>query len=125
MRSKPDNRIEQGRIRSGSFASLPGTIWGAFIVQGPCGRTLKIISDDGRDGPDQLRGWEHVSISLEDKHPPNWTEMAWVKDRFWNDEETVLQFHPKKSAYKNLHPNCLHLWRRVGVNHPLPPQALV
>lgn len=124
MKQTPDSKIEAGRLRVGHFASLPGTIWGAFQVVGPCGRELRIISDDGC-GDDEATGWEHVSVSIEGKHPPNWQEMSWVKDHFWEDTETVLQFHPMKSEYKNLHPNCLHLWRNVGLDHPLPPQILV
>ena len=97
-----------------------GVIWGAFEVMGPCGRRLAIICGDGED-----TGWEHVSVSIAGKHPPNWQEMSWVKEQFWTDEETVLQFHPCKSAYVNIHPNCLHLWRNVGLDHPLPPKLLV
>jgi hypothetical protein len=119
MRSKPDSRAEGGR-RQGS----PGAIWGMFVVPGPCGRELRIISDDGVAPPPDATGWEHVSVST-GHHPPNWQEMAWVKDLFWEDEETVLQFHPKKSEYVNIHPNVLHLWRNVGLNHPLPPKITV
>jgi hypothetical protein len=125
LKQKPEPKIEAGRLRVGLYASLPGTIWGAFEVMGPCGRLLRIIAGDGLDEDPPLGGWEHVSVSIEGRHPPNWQEMCWVKDAFWDDEETVLQFHPKKSEYKNLHPNCLHLWRNVGLDHPLPAQILV
>jgi hypothetical protein len=118
VRNKLEEKIEAGRLRDGYYGSDPGAMYGAFAVMGPCGRTLRIISS----GPD---AWEHVSVSLEGKNPPNWQEMSWVKEKFWEDEETVLQFHPKKSEYKNLHPNCLHLWRNEGLDHPLPDQELV
>lgn len=124
MKQKFAAVIEDGRLRGGPFGSPRGSPYGAFVVHGPCGRQLNIIASDGLDPP-PLGGWEHVSVFIEGKNPPNWTEMCWVKDHFWQDEETVLQFHPKKSEYKNLHPNCLHLWRNVGLNHPLPPTMLV
>ena len=111
-----------GRILNGAYGSpsMSGSN-GAYIVRGPCGRELKIIAGTGVEGIP----WEHVSVSVEGKHPPNWTEMCWVKDQFWTDDETVVQFHPKKSEYKNLHPCCLHLWKQVGVEHPLPPLIAV
>lgn len=79
--------------------------------------TLKIIASDGM-------GWEHVSVSLSNRCP-NWREMSFVKSLFWSDDDTVLQFHPKKSEYVNRHPYCLHLWREGGRNAKLPPRALV
>src|SRR4029077_13946920 len=90
MKATLDAKIEAGRIRSGHYASRPGTIWGAFMVMGPCGRRLQIICGDGRE-IGKLGGWEHVSVSIEGKHPPNWQEMSWVKDHFWDEEETVMQ----------------------------------
>lgn len=125
MRVRPSEKVEAGRFRNGSFGSDPGTIWGAFEVMGPCGRKLTIMAHDGLDRYSPSYGWEHVSISITGRHPPNWTEMSWVKDQFWQDDETVLQFHPKKSEHVNCHPRCLHLWRNVGLDHPLPPSILV
>ena len=124
MRHKLENRMEEARIREGFQASRTGEPYGAFVVCGPCGRGLVIIADDG-NGPGPLGGWEHVSVSIAGKHPPNWQEMCWVKNHFWTDEETVLQFHPRKSEYVNIHPNCLHLWRNAGLDHPLPPMELI
>ena len=69
-------------------------------------------------------GWEHVSVSYR-RRTPTWDEMCKVKDMFWNDDETVVQFHPKKSEYKNLHPYCLHLWRKCGEDFELPPREYV
>jgi hypothetical protein len=125
MKSKYDQRIEDGRITRGDFASRHGDPFGAFDLPGPCGRQLTIIAHNGLDADPKLRGWEHVSVSIQGKHPPNWQEMSWVKDHFWDEQETVLQFHPKRSRYVNIHPNCLHLWRQVGIDHELPPPLLV
>lgn len=51
--------------------------------------------------------------------------MCEVKQLFWDDEETVLQFHPKKSQYINVHPYVLHLWKQTGADYPLPPSELI
>jgi hypothetical protein len=41
------------------------------------------------------------------------------------DTETLLQFRPKQTDYVNIHPNCLHWWRQIGVDVVLPPRLLV
>jgi hypothetical protein len=42
---------------------------------------------------------------------PYWDEMEFVKELFWDEDDTVVQFHPAKSNYVNVNPNVLHLWR--------------
>lgn len=69
-------------------------------------------------------GWEHVSASLPDRCP-TWEEMCKIKALFWDEEDLVVQYHPPKSKYKNLHPNCLHLWRPVTDVIPSPPPCMV
>jgi hypothetical protein len=78
---------------------------------------LHVIASDGQ-------GWEHVSVSLSHR-TPNWREMCFIKDLFWDEEDVVIQYHPKKSEYVNLHNNYLHLWRPIGVELPTPPKELV
>jgi hypothetical protein len=73
---------------------------------------------------DHEYGWEHVSVSV-DGRVPNWQEMCFVKNLFWSDEECVVQFHPPKSEYVNLHPYCLHLWKPLERDVLLPPSLLV
>lgn len=118
------SKLEMCRVRSGEFRSQTGNHFGAFVVS-PKGKEmigLRCIVDDGTDP--YCPGWEHVSVSLQDRIP-SWDEMEFIKQLFWDDEETVIQFHPKLSEYKNQHPYVLHLWRQVGINHPLPPSILV
>lgn len=55
-------------------------------------------------------GWEHVSMELFARRLPTWEEMCYVKDIFWDDEEEVVQIHPKKSKYVNM-TEALHMWR--------------
>lgn len=59
-------------------------------------------------------GWEHVSVSIEPcSKTPTWDIMCKVKEIFWEDEEEVIQLHPRKSAYFHGFGKCevLHLWR--------------
>ena len=58
-------------------------------------------------------GWEHLSVSLPRK-TPSWEVMCRMKDIFWNDDETCVEYHPAKNQYVNNHPHCLHIWRPVN-----------
>lgn len=86
-----------------------------------CGAIVRCIASDGTDSPDDRFKWQHVSVSVEcDKRPPRWSTMCWVKDLFWEPEEVVMQLHPRKSQYVNFHEACLHLWRPIPPNPPIP-----
>jgi hypothetical protein len=96
---------------------------GVFIIPNRMPPSLIfIIASDGM-------GWEHVSVSLKPKDNsteiPPWIIMNVVKDIFWGEEDAVFQFHPPKSIYRNFHPGCLHLWRPVGKEIPLPLPEMV
>lgn len=125
MRKELPEKLEFGRVGSGSMASLKEDhAYGMFHVQGPCGEQLRIIAS-GADEDDTLSaGWEHVSVSIE-RRIPNWREMCFVKDPFWEPEECVVQFHPPRSEYVNNHPNVLHMWRNKRHPFPMPPSILV
>ncbi len=68
--------------------------------------------------------WEHVSISTQTRCP-TWNEMSFFKNLFWPETECVMELHPPKSEYVNNHKYCLHLWRPLEVEIPLPPTVLV
>ncbi len=85
---------------------------GVFEIEG----ILCIASDGG--------GWEHVSVALP-KRTPTWEEMCFIKDIFWEKEQTVVQFHPKESEYVNNHPYVLHLWKKSGEAFALPPKQMI
>jgi Rap1a immunity proteins len=72
------------------------------------------------------RGWEHISVSCEDR-TPTWEEMDTVKRVFFNDDEVVMQLHVTVKDHINIHPFCLHLWRPISKLRriPLPPKDLV
>jgi len=106
---------------------------GCFEVASPePGWTLEIIASDGE-------GWEHVSVHASKGHDsrliggrstlrsrtPSWVEMTFVKDLFWDDEDVVMQLHPRRSEYVNMHPHTLHLWRPTAATIPTPPSILV
>jgi hypothetical protein len=69
-------------------------------------------------------GWDHVSVSTADR-VPTWEEMEQVKRAFFRADEVVMQLHPALNQYKNVHPNCLHLWRPQNETIPLPPREFV
>ena len=96
--------LERGRLMDGSaWSSTPEDgLAGAFHVMGPTGAVLRIISS----GVDMEWHWEHVSVSTE-RRTPTWSEMCFVKDLFWGEEEAVMQVHPPRSEYVNYHPHSL------------------
>jgi hypothetical protein len=69
-------------------------------------------------------GWEHVSVSRVSKMP-SYEDMCWVKDQFWDPEDTVMQLHVPASEHINRHPYCLHLWRPIYEEIPRPPSNMV
>ncbi len=121
-------RLVQGPISSAPYAGQ----FGAFLIDS-CepGWQLAMIADDGTHAevPESL-GWEHVSVSARSERRrqtrvPTWREMCLVKELFWDDEDVVMQLHPRRSLYVNQHPHVLHLWRSTTQPIPEPPPALV
>lgn len=71
-------------------------------------------------------GWEHISVSMPNqKRCPTWEEMCAIKDMFFEAEEVVVQYHPKKSEYVNNHLYCLHLWKPINKEIPTPSKLFV
>lgn len=88
------------------------------------GSLVRCVISDGE-------GWKHVSVSLEyqSKTCPSWKMMCKIKDIFWDKEDVVIQFHPAKKDYVNMHEGCLHLWQPFENGHPVefptPPSIMV
>jgi hypothetical protein len=98
------------------FCIEKGVDGGAFLIPFR-GRGLAVIaSNDG--------GWEHVSVSLKNRCP-NWEEMCFIKSMFWDEKEYVMQLHPPKSKHLNIHQYCLHLWKPLNQEIPIPPIEFV
>jgi hypothetical protein len=114
--------LDKYRICHGFWGSALGDDFGAFRLPGPYLDSLLIIASPG-DANENIP-WEHVSVSLKNRCP-NWKEMCFVKDLFWEEEEAVMQLHPPRSQWINNHPFCLHLWRPVEEKIPLPPPVAV
>lgn len=117
------SHLESSRNTKGVMASADGDDFGAFYLQRGTVQFVVIASS----GQEQLP-WEHVSARARDykgERTPTWTEMCWIKDLFWDDEECVVQFHPPKSDYVNNHPHVLHLWKPTNIEMPRPPSIMV
>ncbi len=128
MRKPLSEGLEAARVTSGHWGSTRDYgANGLFIIareRGPK-TELRIIASDGAAAvAEGLEPWEHVSVSTATRCP-TWDEMCRIKDLFWSEDETVLQFHPPKSEYVNNHAFCLHLWKPCGLVVPLPPSILV
>ena len=104
------NRLHIERVASDGLAA-------SLVYPGYKVRAVYIVASWGG-------GWEHVSVSLKNRCP-TWDEMCMVKEIFWKDDEVVVQFHPKKSEYVNIHPYCLHMWRNIGSEFETPPKLFV
>jgi hypothetical protein len=115
-----DKKLEKYRNKKGMWASREGDKFGLFFIPMSMGKApLKVISSPLGEGE-----WDHVSVSLPNRCP-TWDEMCFIKNLFWGEEETVIQFHPPKSEYVNNHPYCLHLWKNNKLKIETPPNILV
>lgn len=117
MKSKLSKTVESYRIKKGILASNRNIgNNGAFLI--PFGKVelMVIISDGG--------GWDHVSVSVENRCP-TWDEMHFIKTVFFDPDETVIQYFPPVKKYINFCGNCLHMWRKQNHTYELPPSYMV
>lgn len=135
---------ERYRNKTGMFASNEGD-GGLFIInvkfdaeKPPIPRNI-IVPDHLRMQPQTEErkvsfavfatndaGWEHISVTIpKEKRTPTWDEMEFLKQLFWEPQEAAFQIHPPQSEYVNMHPYCLHIWRKIGFEYPLPPTELI
>lgn len=126
MKPNAHHRIEHYRVTSGPFGSTReyGNT-GLFHIPF-ASPVLRVLASDGTAWPEEMGSpaWEHVSVSRPDRCP-SWEDMDRIKQIFWADDETVLQFHVPRQDHINNHPYCLHLWKPIGVEVPRPPVATV
>ena len=124
------NHIEPYRVQVPGYPHVaPGENYGAFFVPSWGGWKLFIIVTPGVI----VTSWDHVSVHamqpVKGKRAktrmPTWDEMCKIKALCWEEEETVVQYHPAKSQYVNQHPHCLHLWQPTAEVLPVPPPMLV
>ena len=102
---------------------------GAFRIASPePGWELFLIGSDCSELEYVGRRWEHVSVHAARKaqqRTPSWAEMVFVKRLCWDDEDIVVEYHPRRSEYSNYHPHVLHLWRPLDAELPRPPVEFV
>ena len=86
---------------------------------------IRCIASDGA-------GWEHVSVSFHEKHNrkvksrmATWDEMCEIKALFWDEDDVVIQYHPRKADYVKNVSYVLHLWRPTEAIIPTLPPILV
>jgi hypothetical protein len=113
--------LDHFRIRSGL------EMWNGWAGDETCGafafpscidkQPLRVIASSGE-------GWDHVSVSRQNRMP-NWPEMEQVAALFFKDNETAMQLHVPKSQHVNNHPYCLHWWRPTDAEIPTPPAVFV
>jgi hypothetical protein len=124
MKFHPD--VEKYRVTAGPMGSALGEPGGLFKI--PRKNVMLTVLAGSAMPEESVNGqrldWDHVSVSLPNRCP-NWEEMACIKNFFFDEEETAVQFHPKKSEHVNHHPHCLHLWKKHGVEFELPPTIMV
>jgi hypothetical protein len=117
MKEKFPKYINKFRVKTGLFKSTAASGFNGCFIIPRGGRKLTVIVSDEV-------GWDHVSVSLKNR-TPTWDDMVYIKNLFWDDSETVLQFHPPKSDYVNIHKHCLHLWKNQRTPVELPPLFMV
>lgn len=118
MRERYSKRVENGRYRSGEYATKHGDRHGLFQIMLPGSNDFyRVMAGRGL-------GWEHVSVSLPFRCP-TWAEMCAIKRLFFEPDEVVVQYHPAEAEYVNFHPYCLHMWRPYEATLPTPPTECV
>lgn len=94
------------------YAVQTGDDFGLYSIN-----QLRIIASWGM-------GWDHVSVSREDRCP-RWDEMEYVRTLFFDENEWVMQLSAPRNKHINIHTKCLHLWRPQNELIPVPPNWMV
>ena len=65
-----------------------------------------------------LAGLQQLRDMSSDEGPQQWR-------LFFRDEEPAMQLHVPTTEHINCHPYCLHLWRPLEAEIPMPPDWMV
>lgn len=91
---------------------------GMFMIPSPIDqKPMAVIASSGE-------GWDHVSVSRPTRCP-NWPEMTFIASLFFKEDECAMQLHVPSGDHVNNHPFCLHWWRPLNADIPLPPSIMV
>lgn len=108
--------VKDERIQPNYILGIDGV---SFTIRLSDHRLYDVIASNGG-------GWDHVSINpYKHSRTPNWNIMCELKDLCFKDDETVIEYHPKKADYVNVAEHCLHLWRPQNQTIPVPPKIFV
>lgn len=121
MKDKVSKYLESRRITiPGLYSDKALGFNGVFELIDGKGTLFRVIASD-----QEL--WEHVSVTVRSgpKRTPTWAEMDWIKGLFWKDTEAVMQLHVPREQWVNNSEFCLHMWRPIGIEIPLPPMNMV
>lgn len=83
----------------------------------------QVIATDGA-------GWDHISVCLLDSNfnfrerTLTWDEMCEIKDIFFKNNETTVEFHPREEDYIDEHPWVLHMWKSTAEAFPIPKKLI-
>lgn len=120
--------LDEYRVTDPRIAWAGDANHGAFEIPSPImGRPLRCVVASGY-------GWDHVSVTVGgSRNPPVWAEMEFIRRKFFNPDEAVMQFHAPVGDYVDGengsgHPGCLHLWRPYDGREgqiPTPPKFMV
>lgn len=109
----------QFRVRTHPYLGSDDSIGNnGFFIFDWQGYEVRVQASDGM-------GWEHCSVTINRLRTPTWEVMCKVKELFWDNEDTVIQYHPPESKYVNMHKYCLHLWRPTDFCIPVPDAILI
>jgi hypothetical protein len=110
-------RIDNDLIRAHYGNAGDGTC-GVFEIPSHIDkRTLCVIASCGD-------GWEHISVSRTNR-VPNWYEMEQIKRLFFKEDETAMQLHVPSKDHISVHPHCLHLWKPIDADIPMPDPKMI
>lgn len=113
-----DRYRDNGPRATAAYAGAPQDVFGVFRIPSPVDREiLLVLAASGG-------GWDHVSISRP-RRPCIWKEMEYIKHMFFKENEVAMQLHVPAKNHVNIHPFCLHLWRPLDKEIPLPPELYV
>ena len=112
------SKFRQPALELQLYGTMGGSGDGIFAFRSPVdSKTLRVIASTGE-------GWEHVSVSRINK-TPSWAEMEFVKRMLFKPEEVCMQLHVAVEEHISVHRFCLHIWRPINQEIPLPPSWMV
>lgn len=116
MRRFPNTRAEPFRVPTPDGVDADSED-GFFVVKNHGFREINVVvSTEG--------GWDLVSVMTRGSSP-TWDEMCLVREIFFRDDETAIQYSVPKPERISTHKFALHWWRPHTLELPRPPRELI